>query len=399
MPRTSGTWLDADTSGTKSKAPTKGSTCRQWVFTLNNYKDKDIRKVHNPPDYVRYLAYSKEVGKKCGTPHLQGFIYCHDKIRMTQLTNWFGGKAHLEEMQGNFMQNELYCSKQGKLIEVGERPQQGRRNDILGFKRRLDDGTEFEDVLEDEAFFAIGMRNERSLRNYANQVKKRKLEQQPRAPPLVFLLMGESGHGKTPTIKKLHGAENCYSVFDTKSPWYENYRGQKIIIFEDIDSTSAPPLKHFKDICDGYVIDVPIKGRSAPCLPTHVYITSNEHPSNWYPGKDKHYNAVKNRFDQIWDFNEKYPYGVYKVIYRNENRRGNVLPEQQELIENADVSSKEDEVESDSSEVSQDGTGLCPQAFDLRTYIQAPEDQQLRQGGQERDSQDSGAEAQECNSD
>lgn len=333
MPRTSGTWPDSSTSGTKSKAPSKGCTCRQWVFTLNNYKDKDIRKVHNPPDYVRYLAYSKEVGKKCGTPHLQGFIYCMDKVRMSQLANWFGGKAHLEEMHGNFMQNEKYCSKQGQLIEIGERPQQGRRNDILGFKRRLDEGAEFEDILEDEAFFAIGMRNERSLRNYSSQVKKRKLEQQPRAPPRVYLLQGASGHGKTPTVRKLHGAENVYSVFDTKAPWFENYRGQRVIVFEDIDATSAPPIKFWKDITDGYVIDVPVKGRSAVCLPTHVYVTSNEHVSNWYPGKDSHIDAVKNRFDEIWDFNEKYPYGVYKVIYRNPNRRGNELPEQQELVE------------------------------------------------------------------
>ena len=29
--------------------------------------------------------------------------------------------AHIEKMKGNFAQNEKYCSKEGKLIEFGDR--------------------------------------------------------------------------------------------------------------------------------------------------------------------------------------------------------------------------------------------------------------------------------------
>jgi hypothetical protein len=36
---------------------------------------------------------------------------------------------HVEEMRSGFDQNENYCSKEGKLIELGTRPAQGTRTD------------------------------------------------------------------------------------------------------------------------------------------------------------------------------------------------------------------------------------------------------------------------------
>nr|QRI44144.1 MAG: replication-associated protein [Cressdnaviricota sp.] len=350
MPRTSGTDPFGSTSGTKPKSK-KDTPCRQWTFTLNNYTPKEIKKVHNLPDWLRYLAYSEEVGKK-GTPHLQGFIYTWDNIRRTKLEIWFAGRAHLEQMEGNFNQNVDYCSKEGKLVEIGDRPQQGARADILSIKRELDRGVEFDVLLQDERFFTIGMRNERSLRQYASMIKLKNSRKLERNPPMVYLLKGESGHGKTPTIKKIHGAENVYSVFDTKYPWYENYAGEPVIVFEDIDHTSAPPIKHFKDITDGWAVQVPVKGRSAVCFPTHVYVTSNEQMTDWYPGQVKHLNAIKNRFDEVWDFKEEFEYGKYQVVYKNTQRRGNVLPEdgrQEKVLSDSD-SANSPQVQSGDSE-------------------------------------------------
>jgi len=43
--------------------------------------------------------------------------------------------AHIEKMKGNFAQNEKYCSKEGKLIEFGERPKQGKRTDLIEVKK------------------------------------------------------------------------------------------------------------------------------------------------------------------------------------------------------------------------------------------------------------------------
>ena len=41
---------------------------------------------------------------------------------------------HVEEMRGALDQNENYCSKEGKLIEMGTRPAQGARTDLIAVK-------------------------------------------------------------------------------------------------------------------------------------------------------------------------------------------------------------------------------------------------------------------------
>lgn len=320
------------TSETNGGKKSTSETSRAFTFTLNNYTPEELRRVEHYPEWIRWIGYGKEVAPTTQTPHLQGFVYTWDPVRLTKFKG-FLRRAHIEVQRGSFEENETYCNKDKDWTEYGERPQQGRRNDILGMKRRLDQGTSLDELMEDEAFFSTAVRNERALRKYEETQRGKKLRAQPRAVPRVYLLQGESGHGKTPTIKKLHGHESVYSVFSTKCPWYDGYRGEPVIVFEDIDSSTAPPIKHFKDICDGYPIQVPIKGGATWCMPTHVYVTSNESPAFWYPGQDKHYQAIENRFDEIWDFKKEYPYGVYKVIHKNENRRGNVLPENGRLQE------------------------------------------------------------------
>lgn len=43
--------------------------CRNYCFTLNNYKEEDIEKLLKSD--VKYITFQKEVGDS-GTPHLQG---------------------------------------------------------------------------------------------------------------------------------------------------------------------------------------------------------------------------------------------------------------------------------------------------------------------------------------
>ena len=56
-------------------------------FTLNNYTEKDISKLLDtlaPDEYI----FQEEIGEKCGTPHLQGVVFFHKKVRPTEYCNW-----------------------------------------------------------------------------------------------------------------------------------------------------------------------------------------------------------------------------------------------------------------------------------------------------------------------
>ncbi len=186
---------------------------------MNNYKEGEIRAIANAPEWVRYIAYSKEVGKN-GTPHLQGFVYTWDAVRITKF-KIFLKRAHFEAMKGSFTQNEAYCSKQGKLIEHGERPQQGRRNDILGIKRRLDAGVPLNELAEDESFFTTVMRNEKSLAKYELQQQIKRMRKEGHMPPKVFIRIGPTRSGKTSFVYKEHGYDKVYSVFDVTGKWHD----------------------------------------------------------------------------------------------------------------------------------------------------------------------------------
>jgi hypothetical protein len=52
-------------------------------------------------------------------------------------------------MRSGFDQNENYCSKEGQLIEMGTRPAQGSRTDLLDVKALLDNGKRPMDIAID----------------------------------------------------------------------------------------------------------------------------------------------------------------------------------------------------------------------------------------------------------
>ena len=104
--------------GGNTKTPLKKqiSPAKRWCFVLNNYTQEEI-------DYIVPLCHeegnkciiSKEVGKKCGTPHLQGFIEFHTKKRPmsvfseTNRINWRLSKKSATD----YHQTE-YCAKDYK---------------------------------------------------------------------------------------------------------------------------------------------------------------------------------------------------------------------------------------------------------------------------------------------
>lgn len=81
-----------------------------WCFTLNNYSEEQIEKIQSSIEtHCRVGFFNKEVGKKCGTPHLQGYIEFKKKNRPLGV---FGiREIHWAKAKGNLDQNFKYCSK------------------------------------------------------------------------------------------------------------------------------------------------------------------------------------------------------------------------------------------------------------------------------------------------
>lgn len=70
---------------TESGARKQGIQCKYYVFTLNNYEDRDIETIEIIlRDECTWYIFQEEVGEQ-GTPHLQGTLCLRERQRITQL--------------------------------------------------------------------------------------------------------------------------------------------------------------------------------------------------------------------------------------------------------------------------------------------------------------------------
>lgn len=88
------------------------SPAKYWCFTLNNYTQKQcssIEEVLTNFDNIDEYIVGYEVGEKCKTPHLQGYVSFKSKTRPVGLFEM--KEIHWEKCKGNRKDNLLYCSK------------------------------------------------------------------------------------------------------------------------------------------------------------------------------------------------------------------------------------------------------------------------------------------------
>jgi len=100
--------------------PMARSQSRNWVFTLNNYTEEEVKDIETWTDKgVEGVGYGKEVGEN-GTPHLQGFLVMTNKSALSTVKK-LNPRMHLERMKGKLTQSIAYCSKQDTLTVIGKR--------------------------------------------------------------------------------------------------------------------------------------------------------------------------------------------------------------------------------------------------------------------------------------
>lgn len=253
---------------------------QKWTFSLLNYTDDDLARIAKPYDEVQYIAYGKEVCPTTKTPHLQGFLYMWNPCRMTALKKYLP-RAHLEAMHGRWQDNVDYCSKEAQLTEHGQRPMQGRRTDLIGAKRRLDEGTTHMELAQEEPFFGVVAKHHRFFHKY-EQYKRAKTVQEDRDVPNVYVRIGPPGTGKTRWMDEKFGRSGWIMAPDNTGRWFDGC-DRDAILFDDVQVGEVPSLGQFKKLTDRYPQQVPVKGDFIWWKPKNIVFTSNSHPNEWWP--------------------------------------------------------------------------------------------------------------------
>lgn len=253
-----------------------------WVFTLNNPTPNELGCLG---DLTSYLVYGEEVGQE-GTLHYQGYACFLARKRLTGVKKLLI-RAHWEIMRGTPLQASEYCKKDGKFTERGVLPLTGAQSTKRKWEEILVSVQEgrFEDVPAD-----IRLRNHRTIQAIRTDAMF--------AAPVKRLLScdnewywGEPGTGKT------QAAFDKYpdAYLKPANKWWDNYRGEKVVIIDDIDENHHVLCHHLKQWADVYPFPAEIKGSMyARIRPEKIIVTSNLPPEQIFHGV--HVDAIRRRF-------------------------------------------------------------------------------------------------------
>lgn len=114
--------------------------------------------------------------------------------------------------------------------------------------------------------------------------KKRKYVR--RDPPQVHVYFGSTGTGKTYRCEQF-AIDNDMSLGllnmeQLKKGWYTDWANQEIAWLDDFRGGVMQPHE-FLNLLDSKMESVPVKGGKALWGPKYIFITSSDHPVNWWP--------------------------------------------------------------------------------------------------------------------
>ncbi len=129
-------------------------TEHRWCLTIHSPPETWKEKLSGWKDWTSYGVVSMEQGEGGVTPHLQGYVECEPRKRLTWLNKAVleGGlpPAHWERAKGTGAQNKIYCLKEeGDSLEWGELSGgQGKRKDLDALREMAANGASFLEMAE-----------------------------------------------------------------------------------------------------------------------------------------------------------------------------------------------------------------------------------------------------------
>lgn len=281
---------------------------RYYVFTQNNPAEGDLDAIVSHK-YLQYVVYKLEKGES-GTEHYQGYVQFTRAVPFSTVQRALP-RAHIEVQKGTNEQARKYVYKSettiGPINEVGTfrgtLGEQGQRTDIIGIKRRIDEGESVRTIMEDAHHFQNFAKHKAFFETYQGYKRRRTAYQ----PPEVYVFHGPTGANKTRTAFEILGTEDTYVWTPNKatssSRWFCGYNGQPNVIFDEF--RGQIPYAELLYLTDGYAnMEVAIKGGHVYWSPKRIIFTSPHEPIDWYPRQNQKdsINQLMRRITKVIDF-------------------------------------------------------------------------------------------------
>jgi len=278
---------------------TKGNpTWRARGVCLTSYRETDWEQL---PVGVQYLAWGDETCPTTGRPHKQAFAYSQTPQRFSWWKANFP-KDHIEQMRGNFRENEKYITKEGTLRELGERPMlNGDHRAKHAIVARIENGERPMTIARENGELTETIaRYHRFWTIMYREITMEKLRSQGFKPRQVFIHVGAAGVGKSRLIYNEHKFSDIYVMPRRDGKWFGSYSGQPVVVFNDVRAGDIMSIPDFLNVTDGYPIEVEVKGDFVPWCAEYIYFTSNDTFDLWWPySSDENRAAVKRRVTEM----------------------------------------------------------------------------------------------------
>lgn len=263
-------------------------TSKSWFGTLNNWTEEEYQALQECPD-ITYAVIGKEIGPECGTPHLHIAITLKKNKRLAGMKSEINKRANWQLPDKGILACQRYCKKDGDFIIIdnknqGERSDLSKAGEVAIARGMLAVAEEFPETY---IRYSKGIEKLRGILASKNK-EFNKLE--------VIVFWGPPGSGKSRECREID--PDLYSVPEpiNGSVWFDGYDGQESILLDDFYGWVK--YHTLLQICDGYPMQMPIKGGFTVKKWKRVFITSNKAPEEWYTSREE-IDALRRRITSV----------------------------------------------------------------------------------------------------
>ncbi len=302
------------TSTPRSRSP---GTSRRYVFTLYDaphpyfsfgtrhedwLRDATVCEPFALLEGVKCICYQGEKCPNTGRFHLQGYVVFTAPVRLPGAKKRLRRHdVHFEPVQGTTQQAIDYTRKDETRVLpwvcYGTLPTgQGFRSDLQTIIAMVQEGRSDLDIaMEAPASFIRSHRGIRALRCALNPPK-------PRHAIHVCCLYGATGVGKSYAVHRGFPNAWWWPRPQNGHPYCLGYNLQRVCVIDDF--RDWVPLHLWLQVCDQYPLSVNTQGENSAFLADTIIITSNHHPSEWWPSDSVYTAAVLRRINFCCNMDE-----------------------------------------------------------------------------------------------
>lgn len=258
-----------------------------YIFTYNNYTNEGEESLKNwLALHAKYAVFGHEIAPSTGTPHLQGYLSLRKKMRMTTIhgkLREINVNLSLQVARGSANENRVYCTKADKdnMYECGDINQcSSSRSDLREVAENVKKGKRIDEIFEDNGSTFI--QYHAGIKAAVALVEKKICPKVREVTVSVYC--GRAGTGKSHTAVEICNSLNI-EYYIANSPqgglvWWDLYEREQAIIIDDFKGWIKP--HDLFRILDKWQFRLPVRGAVRYAFYTHVFITSNYHPTEWY---------------------------------------------------------------------------------------------------------------------